>query len=652
MHPPDHIVVLDDDYGTLTLTRRRLEHAGFRISATSSVAEATTIIGTDGLGADLIIADFALEGEDVNGLEFLRGLTQDGVRLPSILMTGYVTEERILEALRSGVSDVIRKNDGYLELLPSVARRVLDTFRMHKDLMVAEESRRYYRLLSNGIPHLVYTVGIDGKLHYANAPWSHLTGFSLEATTDLHWIDVLVANEDAAQTRALFQSALPSREFAIVHRFRNHAGETRWFNTRGVIVSVDAGTDTWLLTSTDIDQQHRAAQDNQTLLESERLAREAAETATRTKDEFIATVSHELRSPLNAVVGWTEVLLRDPNISDKQKSGLEVILRNGRAQAKMIDDLLDISSVLKGRLRLDVQPLDLSEVIDMAVLTVQPMVEAKGIELRHVTAPASPLIGDPARLQQVLWNLLINAVKFTDKGGHVAVSLERDRSDYIIVVEDSGRGIAPEFLPHVFERFRQESNPTSHKGGLGLGLAITRELVELHGGTIAVASDGPGRGARFLVRLPSAGATESKAPPNAIRAGTGDGLRDVRLLVVEDEEDALAFIVAGLESQGAQVTPAASVPEALSRFYAVRPDLVLSDLGLGKEDGYSLIRAIRDYERRQDISPTPAIALTALTRPEDRHRSIAAGFNAHLAKPVDMVELLRVLSSFVEGAVS
>lgn len=650
MQPADHVVILDDDYGTLALTRRRLEHAGFKVSAASSVKDAKALIGSDGSGADLVIADFALEGEEATGLDFLRSLTQEGLRIPSILMTGYVTEERILDSLRSGVSDVIRKNDGYLELLPSVARRVLDTFRMHKDLMVAEESRRYYHLISNGIPHLVYTVAVDGNLLYANAPWTLLTGFALDATTRYDWVDVLVAEEDAAKTKEVFGAALPSREFAVVHRFKHHAGELRWFNTRGVVVSVDGGIDTWLLTSTDIDPQHRAAQEIQALLESERLAREAAETATRTKDEFIATVSHELRSPLNAVVGWTEVLLRDPNISDKQKSGLEVILRNAKAQAKMIDDLLDISSVLKGRMRLEAQTVDLSEVIDMAVLTVQPMVDSKGIELRHKSAPSSPSVGDPARLQQVLWNLLINAVKFTDKGGYVEVSLVRDRNDYLIVVEDSGRGIAAEFLPFVFERFKQETTPSQHTGGLGLGLAITRELVELHGGTIAVESRGPGHGARFLVRLPSAGGATTKEPDS--RENPGDALRDVRVLVVEDEIDALDFIVAGLESQGAQVTPATSATEALTRFYATRPDLVLSDLGLGKEDGYSLIRAIRDYERRQDISPTPAVALTALTRPEDRHRSIAAGFNAHLAKPVDMVELLRVLGSFVEGAVS
>jgi PAS domain S-box-containing protein len=642
MQPADHVLLLDDDPGTLALAARRLTHAGFRVSACRTLAEARSLIGPLGDGADLIIADYTLEGESESGLDFLRHLQDANVNLPSVLMTGYVTEDRILEALRSGVSDVVRKNEGYLELLPSVTRRVLDNFRMQKDLMVAEESRRYYHLLSNAIPHLVYTVAADGILLYANAPWSAFTGRDLGQAGQLDWIDLMVLPEDHELSREAFLRGQADQHFSVVHRLQNHAGESRWMATRGALLRIDGAEDSWLFTSTDIDRQYRDAQEKANLLESERLARSAAESAMLAKDEFIATVSHELRSPLNAVVGWTEVLLRDPALAEKQKSGLEVILRNAKAQAKMIDDLLDLSSVLAGRLRLEPQCVDLAEVIDMALLTVQPALDAKGIELRRQPFPAASVEGDPARLQQVLWNLLMNAVKFTEKGGFVAVGLERDGSDLVLSVADSGRGIAPDFLPHVFERFRQEIGAARPKGGLGLGLAITRELVELHNGRIAVESDGPGRGAKFLVRLPSIDSASSVKRPTST---SDDVLKNLRVLVVEDDDDAREFISVSLKSRGALVSAASSAREAMTLIYAQRPDIILSDLGLGEEDGHALIRALREYERRENLPATPAVALTALNRAADRHRSIEAGFNAHLSKPVDTEELLRVMAT-------
>ena len=649
MQPADHVLLLDDDPGTLALAARRLTHGGFRVTTCRTLAEARSLIGASGDGADLIIADYTLEGESETGLDFLRRLQDANLNLPSVLMTGYVTEDRILEALRSGVSDVVRKNDGYLELLPSVARRVLDNFRMQKDLLVAEESRRYYHLISNAIPHLVYTVGDDGRLLYANAPWNAFTGRDLAQSDALHWIDLMVLQEDQELSREAFQRGHAEQQFSVVHRLRDQAGEARWMATRGAQLRMDGVKDGWLLTSTDIDRQYRDAQENADLLESERLARSAAESAMLAKDEFIATVSHELRSPLNAVVGWTEVLLRDPALLDKQKSGLEVILRNAKAQAKMIDDLLDLSSVLAGRLRLEPQSVNLAEIIEMALLTVQPAFDAKGIELRRGPLQACLVHGDPARLQQVLWNLLINAVKFTDKGGFVEVGLECQGDDLVLSVADSGRGIAADFLPHVFERFRQETGAVKPKGGLGLGLAITRELVELHNGRIAVESEGPGLGTKFLVRLPSINSASSVKRPTS---ASDDVLKNLRVLVVEDDDDARNFIVVSLKSRGALVSAASSAREAMTLIYAQRPDIILSDLGLGEEDGHALIRALREYERRENLPATPAVALTALNRAADRHRSVEAGFNAHLSKPVDTEELLRVMTSLAAATLS
>jgi signal transduction histidine kinase/DNA-binding response OmpR family regulator len=643
MQAPDHIVVLDDDPGTLALATRRLEHAQFKVTACRTIADARAVIGSEGAGIHLIIADYSLEGDE-SGLDFLRQLWDANVNVASVLMTGYVTEERILEALRSGVSDVVRKNDGYLELLPSVARRVIDNSRMQKDLLVAEESRRYYHLLSNAIPHLVYTVAVDGTLLYGNAPWNAYTGVDLANTKSLHWIDTMVVPEDHGLTRDAFVRGMSDHGFSVIHRLRSHQHEHRWFATRGVMLRLAGLSESWLLTSTDIDQQYRDARENAALLESERLARAAAESAMLAKDDFIATVSHELRSPLNAVVGWTEVLLRDPALADKQRSGLEVILRNAKSQAKMIDDLLDMSSVLAGRLRLEPQLINLVEIVELALLTVQPQFDAKGIELRRGVMQSGNVKGDSARLQQVLWNLLVNALKFTDKGGHVEVAVQRDARDIVISVADSGRGISADFLPHVFERFKQEPGVEKPKGGLGLGLAITRELVEAHHGRIFARSEGAHQGTCFSVYLPLI--TQSDADRPAVPLD--QILRNMRVLVVEDDQDARDFITANLTSRGALVASAASAREAMTQIYAQRPDLVLSDLGLGEQDGHALMRAIRDYERREHLAPVPAIALTALTQAEDRHRSLEAGFNAHLGKPVDTEELLRTMARLLE----
>lgn len=375
------------------------------------------------------------------------------------------------------------------------------------------------------------------------------------------------------------------------------------------------------------------------------------------KDEFLALVSHELRTPLNAVLGWATVARTGPPDLERYDKALTVIERNAQAQAQLVEDLLDISRIIGGRLRLDVQPVQPIASIEAAVDSVRTAADAKRIRVQTILDDkAGPVLGDPARLQQVVWNLLTNAIKFTDKGGRVQVRLLRDHSSVLINVADNGIGMDPEFVPMVFERFRQaESGRTRSTSGLGLGLAIVKHLVEMHGGTVTAQSPGPGKGSSFGVRLPlspiagdssvstthpTSGGSETESPQ--IRP-----LDRIRVLLVEDEPDAVELLSTVLGEAGAEVKVAVTVREALRRFGEQVPDLVISDIGLPETDGYELIRTLRRRPRSEG-GRVPAIALTAYARPQDRTRAFAAGFQAHVAKPVDPHELVSAASSLAD----
>jgi PAS domain S-box-containing protein len=393
-------------------------------------------------------------------------------------------------------------------------------------------------------------------------------------------------------------------------------------------------------------------------VDNARLYREAQE-ANRTKDEFLATVSHELRTPLTAVLGWARIL-RAGSIDDATaQRALETIERNANAQAQLVGDLLDVSRIITGKLRLDVRPIDLKSVIDQAIEAIRPAAEARGIHLQVTLDPlAGPISGDPDRLQQIVWNLLANAVKFTPRDGRVEVRLEPAESYVSIIVSDTGMGIKPEFLPFVFERFRQaDSTSTRQYGGLGLGLAIVRHLVELHGGRAHASSPGENLGATFTVELPLiAAAVESAAPeersllPASETLAEFDGgqmLDGLKVLVVDDEEDARALISTILEQQGARVTTVRSATEALEALALIQPDVIISDIEMPNEDGYALIKRVRELEPQKG-GRTPAAALTAYARTEDRMRALLAGFQIHLPKPVEPAELIAVVANLAE----
>ena len=378
-----------------------------------------------------------------------------------------------------------------------------------------------------------------------------------------------------------------------------------------------------------------------------------AREANTLKEEFLSTVSHELRTPLSAMLSWLWMLRRkelDPEAAARAISAVE---RNARAQARLVDDLLDVSRIMTGKLHLDCRPLEVGPVVEAATDSLAAAAEAKAITLARLIDPATgPVLGDTGRLQQVIWNLLSNSIKFTPRGGHVEVRLCRVGSDAEVRVTDTGQGIAPGFLPHVFERFRQaDASSTRTSGGLGLGLAIVHHLVELHGGSVEALSDGEGRGATFVVTLPLATRHDEQlarssgaaAVEEARAAEVPCSLEGLRVLLVEDEVDAREALSAIVSQAGATVAAVGTAGEALGRLVSWRPDVLVCDIGLPAEDGYALIRKVRALRPDQG-GDVPAVALTAYARASDRARALAAGFQVHLAKPLEPDQLLRVLA--------
>jgi CheY-like chemotaxis protein/two-component sensor histidine kinase len=357
-------------------------------------------------------------------------------------------------------------------------------------------------------------------------------------------------------------------------------------------------------------------------------------------------MSHELRTPLTSVLGWARLLRTTPLEGEDQARALETIERNARAQAQLIDDLLDLSRIVTGRLRLDVRPVELLSVIEAALEAVRPAIASKGLRVTATLDPtAGPVLGDAVRLQQIMWNILSNAIKFTPKAGVIEVTLGRAGSNVVITVRDTGQGIAPEFLPRVFDRFSQQGGP-GPVGGLGLGLAIVRHLVELHGGTVKAESDGDQRGSTFQVTLPLRAPEQPLPEPNreTVRGSSPfPNLANLRVLVVEDNADAQLLVHTILERCGATVRTTTSAATALFALTADRPDIIVSDIGLPDEDGYALIRRIR-LLAPEEGGHLPAIALTAYASPEDEARALSAGFQAHVSKPVEPSHLAAVVA--------
>ncbi len=406
------------------------------------------------------------------------------------------------------------------------------------------------------------------------------------------------------------------------------------------------------------EEMELASRQREEMLDAERSARMAAQRATRLKDEFLATLSHELRTPLNAILGWTQILLRadSPKGPEAQKRAIEVIDRNARAQVQLIDDLLDLSRIMTGKIRLDLQQVSFAAIVEAALDSAMPSAEAKGLRLKAILGAGHDIVSaDGARLQQVVWNLLTNAIKFTPQGGQVQVLLQRVNSHIELSVSDTGIGIPANYLPHVFDRFSQRDSSTTRSfSGLGLGLAICKQLVELHSGSIKAASQGEGKGATFFVHLPLSivQLEDERSARIHPTAETHSGeilalptLAGVHVFTVDDEPDARELLREVLEERGAAVTSFNSAQEALAGLRKTKPAVLVCDIGMPQMDGYQLMRTLRSEEAQGER--IPALALTAFARAEDRKRSLVAGYQAHLAKPFDVGELVLVIANLV-----
>ena len=473
-----------------------------------------------------------------------------------------------------------------------------------------------------------------------------------EAEVDFDLFYSILHPDDCERTREAIAACVYGRKvYNIEYRTVSPRGEVRWVRATGRTYYKEEKPVRFDGTTQDITDRKGRDEERKQLLDAERTAREEAERASRMKDEFLATLSHEIRTPLNAILGWTQLLKRDKANPEMLSEAISVIERNIGIQTQLIEDLLDMSRIISGNMRLEVQWVKLSEIINAAMEGVKPAAEKKGIRLETVINPLlGPVSGDPGRLQQVLWNLLTNAIKFTPKAGNVRVVAEVMQSDVEISVTDNGEGISRDFLPHLFERFSQaDGSPKRKHGGLGLGLSIVKHLVEMHGGTVRANSDGEEQGATFTIHLPlhapkSSEGEENAPHPRMSLSGPSKcarpNLRGIKVLVVEDEVDTSELIRRFLVECEALAAVAGSAAEAQRLLLTFKPDVIVSDIGMPQKDGYEFIRDVR----KQGLM-TPAVALSAYARAEDRIRSAQTGYQTHLAKPVEPAELLAVIAS-------
>ena len=560
----------------------------------------------------------------------------------------------VITSMRDETGELI----GYAKVTCDLTQR-----RHHEEALRQSEER--FRLLVEGVSdYAIFMLDVNGRVATWNVGAQRIKGYSADEIVGQHF-SVFYPQEavDSGWPEHELQVATESGRFVDTGWRVRKDGTQFWAN-----VTITAMRDAvgrllgFAKLTRDMTQSQRVVaiemehQQREEILDSERSARMAAQRATRVKDEFLATLSHELRTPLSAILGWTQILLKGhaTNAAD-QRRAVEVIDRNARAQVQLIDDLLDLSRIMSGKLRLDLQQVSMLDIVQAAVDSAAPAAATKDIRLRSLLDPSRMMVnGDAGRLQQVVWNLLTNAIKFTPKGGQVQVLLQRVNSHIELSVADTGVGIPPSFIDQVFDRFSQrDSSSTRQHGGLGLGLAICKQLVELHGGMIRAASPGDGEGSTFFVELPlsimQVEAESRRAHPTAeasdVEHVAMPSLAGVHVFVVDDEADARELLKRVLEDQGAGVTVFDSAEGALAALKSSRPSVIVSDVGMPGTDGYQMMRTLRSTESRD--SRVPALALTAFARAEDRKRALVAGFQAHLAKPFDMAELVLLVADLV-----
>ncbi|MEY4560731.1 MAG: hypothetical protein RLZZ618_8 [Pseudomonadota bacterium] len=561
------------------------------------------------------------------------------------------------------VITALRDHSGALLGYAKVTRD-LTVRREHEEELRRSEER--FRLLVEGVAdYAIFMLDANGKVATWNVGAQRIKGYEAADIVG-QYFGIFYPNEVRASGWPEHELQVAAETGSFVDegwRVRKD-GTTFWANVTITALRDNGGRLIGFAKLTrDLSERRRAqaaemaSRERDEILDAERNARMEAQLAARSKDEFLTTLSHELRTPLSAIMGWTQILLRDTaGMPDSQRHAVQVIDRNARAQVQLINDLLDLSRILSGKLRLDIRQISLGDVVTAAVESARPSADAKALRLNVVLDPVQTVVGgDADRLQQVVWNLLSNAIKFTPKGGQVQVVLQRVNSHLELSVSDTGVGISAQFLPHVFDRFSQrDSSTTRTHGGLGLGLAITKQLTELHGGAVVAMSKGEGQGSTFLVKLPlsivqleeeRATREHPTAPHSHTETSQLPRLDGAHIFVVEDEPDAREVLRRILENAGAEVTAFASAAEAVEGLRHTRPQALISDIGMPDMDGYQFMRFIRSREGKNDR--IPALALTAFARPEDRKRALVAGYQAHLAKPFDIGELVLLMADLV-----
>ncbi|WP_036267291.1 ATP-binding response regulator [Mastigocoleus testarum] len=650
-------LLIDDNPNDRMLALRELKEQFFQVKTTqvSNSREFAQVLEQKNF--NFVITDYQLRW--TTGLDILRTIKKKYPDCPVVMFTGTGNEEIAVEAMKLGLDDYIIKSPKHYTRLAITVRSIWEREQERKARL---ELEKRYRLLFEGVPIGLYRLTPTGTVLEANSTLIKLLGyqdgqeellrnqridFYVDPTIYLEWkakLDTVgILKSDEVQLRRWNNELIWVRHSA--QAIRSEWGELLYYE--GVIE--------------DITQQKQAEIERNQLLEREQEARAEAEAANRIKDEFLATLSHELRTPLNAILGWVQIINR-PKIGPKQMArGLEIIKRNSKTQAQLIDDLLDVSRIIRGKLELQVAPIDLGKVINVALDTVSLSARAKRINLRfEKNSDLENIYGDFSRLQQVIWNLLVNAIKFTPIGGTVNINLEEIQSYAQIRVIDTGIGIEAKYIPYIFDRFNQVEGTSKRKySGLGLGLAIVRYIVEGHGGEVFAESPGKGKGSTFTVKLPLpvTSDTSSKEQPFLLADPLNEfpDLSNLNILLVEDEDDSREFVTIVLEQCGATVTSTSGVREALEAFDHQPPDILISDIAMPEEDGYDLISKIRQRLGENEAKlqgnktrlPFATVALTAYAQEEDKQKTLNAGFDLHLSKPIDPTEIAVAVAELV-----
>jgi PAS domain S-box-containing protein len=666
--PKVDVLLVDDHPENLLALEAILDSLGQNLVKANSGEEALRRLLNQDFA--VILLDVQMPGMDGFETATLIRQRERSRHTPIIFLTAFSTSDTLVfKGYSLGAVDYLLKPIEP-EILTSKVAVFVDLFKKTAEVkrqaaqlaavnFQLSQSEQRFRSLSACSPVGIFLTDIEGNCTYTNPRCQGICGSIIQENFKEGWLQSVHPEDRDRLLTNWSDWTQEEREYSDEFRLLTSEGIIRWVHVRSSPMLSDRGKLIGHVGTVEDITERKQAEEAHTQIIREQAARQEAETANRMKDEFLATLSHELRTPLNSILGWAR-LLRTRNLDQNTTArALETIERNAKLQAQLIEDILDVSRIIRGKIHLVFRPVNVASLIETALDTVRPAAEAKAIQLEPVIDSSVDLVsGDPDRLQQIVWNLLSNAIKFTPKGGKVEVRLERADAHVQIQVSDTGIGISQDFLPYIFERFRQaDSKTTRSYSGLGLGLAIVRELVELHGGIVYAHSAGDGKGATFTVKLPLI--TDSLKESNAndvpstvesdLTLDTPLALDNLQILVVDDEPDVRELLTIAFAESGAKVTAVASADEAIKALKQVQPDVLISDIGMPEEDGYTLLRKVRNLDANQG-GQIPAVALTAYVREEDCTQALSAGFQMHLSKPVNTTELIRAVAKLARHA--